>query len=246
MNGNSAPDELRAVRLSTLAPGERAGLLGLYEATVYTPAFPDAEIREDPAYWLGRLDADPPPPPPQPLIEVILLVARGGAVAGGATIELYRAAGCGLLTYIAIHADRRGQGLGRQLVNEARAALTRMAGGDAPMFAETERLEDAEDDAERAGTVLRQTQLAGLGARVIDFDYIMPPLRPDTSPHRLHLLAFDPPQFLSGRRVLGLLDELARALGTDLTRFEDTRRMAEILAKNPELPTGPLPAARPR
>lgn len=238
--------DLRAVRLSEQTPGERQRLLRVYEATVYGPAFPDAEIREDPGYWLGLLNADPYPAPPQPKIEVILLAAEDGSIAGGATIELYRGAGCGLLTYLSIHADRRGQGLGKRLVAEARTALERMAGGPAPMFAETERLEDAHDPAERDETILRQSRLSGLGAKLIDFDYIMPPLRADTLPHRLHLMVFGGPQMVAGKTVLALLDELARALGTDLARFDDTRGMAEMLARDPPLAVRPLPAARPR
>lgn len=238
--------QLHAVRLSQKSPGERARLLKCYEATVYAPAFPDAEIREDPAYWLSLLDADPYPVPPQPKIEVILLVADDGSVAGGATIELYRTAGCGLLTYLSIHAERRGQGLGKRLVAEARAALERMAGGPALMFGETERLEDAQDEAERTETILRQSRLSGLGAKLVDFDYIMPPLRADTLPHRLHLMVFgDPPQ-IAGKTVLALLDELARALETNLLLFDDTRDMAEFLAKDPPLAIRRLPAARPQ
>lgn len=237
------PDpELRAIRLSQQTPAERARLLGIYEATVYRPAFPDAEIREDPGYWLGLLNADPYPEPPQPLIDVILLVAGEDFVAGGATIELYRAAGCGLLTYLSIHAERRSQGLGKRLIAEAHQAIARMAGEPRLIFLETERLQDAHDAAERAETVLRQKRLAGLGARMIGFDYIMPPLRPDTLPHRLHLLALDPPATVSGRLVLGLLDELAAALGTALDRFDDTRAMAALLADDPALATLPLPA----
>ena len=64
----------------------------------------------------------------------------------------------------------------------------------------------------RKATVLRQRRLAGLGARLIDFDYIMPPLRPGLAPHRLHMLAFGAPTGLSGSLVLGLLEELAHAL----------------------------------
>lgn len=238
--------DLRAIRLSGQTPDERERLLDLYEATVYAPAFPDAGIREDPGYWLGLLNADPYPPPPQPRIEVILLVGDDGKVGGGATIELYRDAGCGLLTYLSIHADRRGRGLGARLVAEARAALERMAGGPAPMFAETERLEDAHDAVERAETILRQSRLAGLGAKLVDFDYIMPPLRADTLPHRLHLMIFGDPPAIQGKTVLGLLDELARALGTDLAKFDDTRGMAELLARDPQLAVLPLPAAKPR
>lgn len=234
---------LRVVCLSALAAADRERLLGIYERTVYNPAFPDAEIREDPGYWLGLLAADPYPPSPQPRIEVILLVTEDEMVAGGATVELYRAADSGLLTYLSVAADRRGRGLGRLLVAEARLALARMAEGRRLLFAETERLEDAADDAEREATIVRQATLARLGASLVDFDYWMPPLRPGLPAHPLHLLVFDEVEPLSGRLVLRLLEELARALGTDLARFDRTRLMARGLAADPLLPILPLAAA---
>lgn len=232
---------LQAVRLSTATSTARAELLRRYETQVYGPAFPDAEIREDPAYWRGLLDSDPYPPPPQPLIEVLLLVDLAGDVAGGVTIELYREADAGLLTYISVDANRRGQGLGKRLIAEARAALDRMGSSATLMFAETERLEDARDEAERAATVLRQRQLAGMGARWVEFDYVMPPLRADTLPHRLHLMLFGGPDQVPAATILVLLDELARALGTRLDAFEDTSAMASWLAGADMLPVKPLP-----
>lgn len=234
---------LQAVPLSAVDSATRADLLRRYEAQVYGPAFPDAEIREDPDYWLGLLDANPYPPPPQPLIDVLLLVDDDGDVAGGVTIELYREADAGLLTYISVDARRRGQGLGKRLIAEARAALDRFGSAHTLMFAETERLEDAQDEAERDATILRQRQLAGMGARWVEFDYVMPPLRADTLPHRLHLMMFGGPDRVPAATVLALLDELARALNTRLDRFDDTRRMAEWLAAASDLPVKPLPAS---
>lgn len=229
------------VRLSAIDSASRDGLLRRYETQVYGPAFPDAEIREDPAYWRDLLDADPYPAPPQPLIEVLLLVDPAGDVAGGVTIELYREANAGLLTYISVDATRRGQGLGKRLIAEARAALDRMGSPATPMFAETERLEDARDEVERAATVLRQRQLAGMGARWVEFDYVMPPLRTDTLPHRLHLMLFGGPDRVPAATILALLDELARALGTRLDAFQDTSAMASWLATADMLPVKPLP-----
>jgi GNAT superfamily N-acetyltransferase len=238
-----ADTDLRPVRLSTLPPGERERLLRIYEATVYGPAFPDAEIREDPGYWLGLLGADPYPPPPQPRIEVILLIGAGDFVAGGATIELYRTADCGLLTYLSIHADRRGQGLGKRLIGEARAALAQMAGGPRPVFAETERLEDARTADARAATMLRQTQLARLGARLVGFDYWMPPLRPGLPAHQLHLALIGEAGPVAAARVAALIAELAGALGANLDDHAETRAMMAALAGLETLPLSSLPAA---
>jgi len=233
------------VRLSEL-PGERRDrLLTAYERDVYGPAFPDASIREDPSYWSGLLDADPYPPPPQPLIDVAMLLDAEGQPIGGATIEYYRTARCGLLTYLTVAPQQRGRGLGRKLVGLACEILDRLAGGDVPMLAETERLEDAADESEAAETDKRQRRLAALGARWIVFDYVMPALRPDSEPHRLHLIVFDPAKRLdtiSATRVAALIRELADALGADLAASPDTQAMMDFLEDAGELPVAPLPA----
>lgn len=246
MHGDRKTHEIAAVRLSLIGRAEREALIRSYRERVYEPAFPDASIREDPQYWLDLLNADEYPPSPQPLIEVVVLAAPDGHVVAGVTIEYYRAAGCGLLTYISVDPALRGKGLGRQLVTAARATLDAMAAADTLMFAETERLEDAHDQAEREETILRQTRLAKLGARLVDFDYVMPPLRPDSSPHRLHLMVFDPARSLASvaaRDVAGLMRELAAALGTDLAASRDTAAMMAMLDRGGRLPVVALPAA---
>ena len=244
MGEQGQAETITAVRLSQAAPGERRALLDAYTREVYVPAFPDEAIREDTSYWLELMESEPWPAPPQPLLEVILII-EGKRVLGGVTIELYRAATVGFLTYIAVADAARGKGVGRRLVAAARAWLDEVGGADVPMLAETERFEDATTQAEREATVLRQRRLAGLGARLLDFDYIMPPLRPGLHPHRLHLMVFGAVETLSGRRVLGLLEELAHALGTDLERFQDTKAMAAALADDPVLAVKPLPKGGP-
>lgn len=230
---------VRTVRLSRATFEERRALLETYTREIYVPAFPDAEIREDTSYWLSLLDSRPWPAPPQPLLDVILAM-EGERILGGVTIELYRTAKAGFLTYIAVAEEARGKGIGRRLVAAARAWLDEVGGKDVPMLAETERFEDAEDDAERGATARRQRRLSRLGARRLDFDYFMPPLRSGLSPHRLHMLVFNGPPSVPGRKVLGLLDELAQALGTDLAHFPETREMAAALATDPPLATRPL------
>lgn len=245
MSDQGEASGIRTVRLSQAAPETRRALLETYTREVYVPAFPDEEIREDTSYWLTLMESEPWPAPPQPRLEVILTI-ESEHILGGVTIELYRAATVGFLTYIAVAEAARGKGIGRRLVAAARAWLDEVGGADVPMLAETERYEDATTEAEREATLLRQRRLAGLGARLVDFDYIMPPLRPGLHPHRLHMMVFGAVKALSGRRVLGLLEELARALGTDLERFDDTRVMAAALAGDPVLAVLPLPAASPQ
>jgi GNAT superfamily N-acetyltransferase len=232
------------MRLSQCPPDDARVLLKDYDDQVYSLAFPEADLREYPPDWVQYFDGSQPSP--APWTEVILLVA-GNEVWGGVTIEYYREARAGLLTYIAISPRHRGKRLGHVLVAEARKALAERGGADTPMFAETERYEDAHDDEEREATVLRQRQLTRLGALAVGFDYVMPPLRPDASPRTLHLLLLDPPApgrapMVSAAKVLALLDELARSLGTDLAAHPATAAMQQSLKTDRSLMLGPLPA----
>jgi len=237
--------EIGTRRLSLASREEREALIHSYRERVYEPAFPDPSIREDPQYWLDLLGAAQYPPSPQPLIEVVLLTSADGGVVAGVTLEYYRAAGCGLLTYISVDPALREQGLGRRLVAAARGTLDAMAAPGTPMFAETERLEDAGDEAESHETILRQARLSRLGARLVDFDYVMPPLRPDSAPHRLHLMVFDPERSLGSvpaAQVAALMRELAAALGANLSADRDTEAMMAMLDAAERLPVVPLPA----
>lgn len=239
------------MRLSQVPRDSASRLLHAYADQVYFAAFPEPDLRESPPDWVRFFDGAIPSP--APWTEVILLV-EGETVLGGVTIEYYREAGAGLLTYIAIgpqHRGRRltpgGAKLSHTLIAEARKALQERSRRPTPMFAETERFEDARDEEERKTTKLRQEKLTGLGARVIQFDYVMPPLRPDAAPHRLHLLVFDPPDpgqmlQIGSATVLALLDELARSLGTELSAHPDTAAMEQALLADRALTLGTLRA----
>lgn len=248
MNGaDHGAEGRRFVRLSDEDAEARAALLARYRAEIYEPAFPDSELREDPAVWLGLLADDPRPP--QPRLDLILAVGPEDAILGGATIEHYRKGDCGLLTYIAVRPERRDKGLGRALVAEARRRLEEWAGPGALLFAETEIYDEAEDDREREEVVERQNRLARLGALALDFDYVMPPLSPGQPPRRLHLLVLDEPGpgrplAVGAGKVLVLIEELAAALKADLSAFPETAEMAARLAADASLGLKPLPATR--
>jgi len=247
MRSKYASAVLRAVELSRESAPRRHALMEAYARDVYIPAFPDAVIREDPRYWVNLLDAAEPPPPPQPRIEVVLLLDSDDRPVAGVTIEYYRTAGVGLLTYIAVAEGARGKGIGRRLIGAARNWLDRTADADTPMLAETERYQDAHDDDERAETDLRQKRLAGLGARMLDFDYVMPPLRLGLPPYRLHLMCFlrknEGRTTLPAAQVAAFLRELAAALGAELAAHEDTAGMMAALAERGDLHLLPLPRA---
>lgn len=237
-------DRISIVRLSGCDEAARTRLLHAYDREVYRPAFPDDGLREDVAVWLALLANDPGRPKPR--IEV-LLALDGETVLGGATVEFYRGAECGLLTYIAVAAQRRGHGVGRRLIQAARAALHDIAGRPVPLLAETETYDDASDDHERAEIIERQRRLARMGAWLVDFDYVMPPLRPGLSPRRLHLMLLDDPQpgrpiVLSSHMVRALVIELAESLDAVLEAHAATAAMLDRLKAEASLALAPLPA----
>ena len=241
-----ADETLRLVRLSERDRAERSELLDRYEREVYAPSFPDPELREDPSVWRRLLDRDPGPP--QPRIDIILALTGAGEIVGGATIEHYRGADCGLLTYIAVAEGRRDGGIGRSLIGHARERLTEWAGPDVPMFAETEIYDEAESDRERGEIALRQKRLDRLGAKVLDFNYMMPPLRAGLPPRRLHLMVIGDsgrtPSAVDSGRVVRLVEELASALGADLAAHAETSAMVEQLRGAGTIALRPLPASR--
>src|SRR3546814_7198752 len=83
---------------------------------------------------------------------------------------------------------------------------------------------------------------------MLDFDYVMPPLRPGLPPYRLHLMCFlrkdEGRASLPAPQVAAFLRELAAALGADLAAHEDTAGMMAALAARGDLHLLPLPRAR--
>ena len=126
-------------------------------------------------------------------------------IAGGIAFERYPETGCGLLTYMVVAPHARGRGLGRQLVDDARATL-----GDVPaIYGEVNdpatQTREPRDVAER-----RVSMFEHWGARLVDLRYVQPALAPGLAPDEtLRLIAWgdnDPD------RAQRFLDELRRAI----------------------------------
>ena len=244
--GAAAQRDLSVLFLSRVGARRREALLAEYREAVYDRAFPDRDLAENPEDWAQYIDGKVPPPMPR--TEVVLLLADG-AVIGGATVEYYRQADAGLLTYLAIAERFREKGLSRRLVLAAHKALAEMASKSTPLFAETEKYDDHAEEDERATIIRRHRRLSALGAYAIDFDYVMPPLRPGAEPRELHLLVLDPPDpgrtpHVSAHRVRALLQELARSLQTRLEDHPQTREMDAFLAGRKTIPLTRLPGTR--
>lgn len=147
------------------------------------------------------------------VLAIVIAEEDAGAIAGGVVCEWYPASACGFLTYLVVAEGARRRGLGRALVDEAKAsvrAAARARGGDVrAVFAEVDDPDRGE--VERA----RMARFARWGARVIDWPYVQPSLGPGLArDHGLRLIAFfdgAPPPRIEGAIVRAFVGELYAA-----------------------------------
>jgi GNAT superfamily N-acetyltransferase len=105
-------------------------------------------------------------------------------IIGAAAVEYYKESRVGLLSYIVLHPDFRGQGLAAPLHKEALSRLTRLSSLYATakecqpllqaVFAETNTA--AAGDVTPEQSLLRHKSLNKLGYRLVNFPYAQPPL----------------------------------------------------------------------
>ena len=185
-------------------------LLARFYDELYLPAF--AHQREPREVWDAELRA-----PAATLHRVILLAGAGLEAAatarldGGVVGEWYPRSRCGLLTYLVVAPGARARGLGRGLLDGARAALTahaRATGGEVTAIFGEVADPAASGDPEAA---VRLARFWRWGARVVDARYVQPALGPGlTRDRHLRLIAFfdgPPPATLPGAIVAGFLRE---------------------------------------
>jgi GNAT superfamily N-acetyltransferase len=129
---------------------------------------------------------------------MVRLVVDDDGIAGGIVLERYPRTRCGLLTYMVVAPRARGQGLGKQLVDDALARLH-----DAPaVYGE---VNDPQTQT-REPVEVAQRRLAMFerwGARLVDLPYVQPALAPGLAPDEtLRLIAWrDPDPVLAQRFV---------------------------------------------
>jgi GNAT superfamily N-acetyltransferase len=105
-------------------------------------------------------------------------------IIGAAAVEYYKESRVGLLSYIVLHPDFRGQGLAAPLHKEALSRLTRLSSLYSTtkdckplmqaVFAETNTA--AAGDVSPEQSLLRHKSLNKLGYRLVNFPYAQPPL----------------------------------------------------------------------
>jgi GNAT superfamily N-acetyltransferase len=189
------------VEKATIAGPEDEALLDAFYADLYLPAF--AHQREPVEAWKRQLwDAR----------ELELVITLAGAdlrgpnrrLDAGIVAERYPRSRCGFLTYLVVAPHARNAGLGRALLEEARASLATRC---ALVLGEVSDPRTTDDPA-------RLPRFLRWGARVLDLPYVQPDLGAGLGrDHHLRLLAFfDPaqptPRSVDGAVVTAFLREL--------------------------------------
>jgi GNAT superfamily N-acetyltransferase len=156
-----------------------------------------AEQAEPVATWHAALAGD------KPYTMTLRLALDGDRILGGICIEHYPRSNCGLLTYIVVAPQTRGQGIGKQLqtaaIDELYARGVRYVFGELndPRVTKLEPTHEAWDRVQR---------IQRWGARVVDTRYVQPSLG-EGRDRQLLLIVFGQTGSIDGRVLRAFLDE---------------------------------------
>lgn len=179
-------------------PNDNLDLLNSF-ITLYNETFTDTSEREDPNQWAIRMWLVP-----AELKHIThLLIAYttddstgDRCLVGGLVFEHYLKSQCGLLTYLVIEKKWRQRGIARVLVDKALSILMQeehnLGKQLKAAFCEVEDPQLVSDENSTMPTCERLQAIMSLGARVLNFKYIQPPLVGGSGHcNHLLLLAFD-------------------------------------------------------
>jgi GNAT superfamily N-acetyltransferase len=174
-------------------------LLDAFYRDLYLPAF--AHQREPLEVWQARLRGELTGGYTLRILiegEALLDPARR-RLDGGIVFEVYPESGCALLTYLVVAPAARRQGVGRGLLDRARAVV-----GDAALvLGEISDPRKHDDDA----AWRRLAQFQRWGGCALDVRYVQPDLGFGRN-EDLVLVAFDPPPIVDGETLRTFLREL--------------------------------------
>lgn len=198
-------------------------------ADIYIPAFPDVQERESLPKMLHLLQNPPDD------YKIILIIAQDGdGVTGMCVSFYYKKYQSGVLSYNAVLPSAQSQGVGKMLVAARIARLQELSAADGQtlkcVVIEVDNPNDATKDSAKAAAKIRLFQK--WGARLVNCDYVQPPLDPGKERQRNLLLMSYP---INGvypensdvmRYVRGIYDEL---LGADYANDIDFKYVQQQL-----------------
>lgn len=160
-------------------------LLTTWYNTVLKPNFPlEDEVESLESFRKGLVDE--PQEDDAMLREIILVVKWVDAkpvIGGGIVYEYYFESNCGLISFLVVAKNTRGQGLSRELVERAARELEvlsvedggALAGCNA-IFLETNAVASLTMEQDVMDPRLRHLMYNKMGFRLLDFPYVMPPI----------------------------------------------------------------------
>jgi GNAT superfamily N-acetyltransferase len=179
----------------TASKEDRALLRRFYDE-VYTPEFPDPDERESLANierylelkaggWYGDNGYH------------VLVVASAGRIVAGAVADYLADPNAGVVEFLVVAPERRGSGLGREVLDRIEALLARDAARAGPpspalVVAEINDPFRVDLDADNLDPFLRCRIWGGWGYRKLDFPYVQPALSEGQRPVHHLLLAVKP------------------------------------------------------
>lgn len=198
-------------------------LLDVFYEQIYLPAFPIVSEREDPQLWRRRLWGG------EDLVELHGLIAghhlndrERRQIAGGILFRYLPVSCSGLIDYVVVAPGFKRQGLGRWFMDQAKAALERVAkdrGSElVAVFMEVNDPRRVSESEDSMNPWARMRFFQGWGAKVLDVPYVQPELLPGQGRARdMVLLAVLPrqtdPHSVPARAVIEFVHEEYRAYG---------------------------------
>lgn len=178
---------------------------------LYLETFPVEAERENPDRWLERLGVKPPPGQPATFIQGAITPQE--TLTGGVVYEFYTRSNCGLITYLAVPASHRRQGIGKMLRNNAILHLEEISGGNLQaVFSEMENPQTVTGGEERARF------FEAVGSHKVDINYVQPDLGDGNGPVENLLLLWHPTptqQSLHPVHLQNFLKEFYQSLGIE-------------------------------
>lgn len=196
---------------------------------LYLPHFTTPEEQESLEQYAQRLYG-PQEEEPQP--EMHLVVAgenlhdpASRVLLGFLIFEFYKQSRCGLLTFMAVKADKRSKGMGRQLVDFCRRTLAPR--GVQGLFGECHKPECVDKDKEPIDPEVRLKVMSSLGASLVPVPYVQPELQEGAGRSNLLLFitfaleGYQPPERIPAQVVIDFWTEFYAALGVENVRADE-------------------------
>ncbi|MBQ3260840.1 MAG: GNAT family N-acetyltransferase [Alistipes sp.] len=209
-------------------------ILTQFEKSIYEPAFPDRDEREDFDEILRRTKIGYGTYCPK---TIILLGLNGDTVVGGEVVDLYEECQALEIIYLAVQSDFRGNGYGKTIAidytSEFLSLLDKMRGVKIKnVYFETNNPLLTSSKKDSYDPTARLRIFSRLGAKWIDIDYVQPALSPNRKETKnLFLMTFPQwgnSQYVQSSSLKNFLIAFYKGLGQPETNLSLCNMMRQI------------------